>query len=102
MAVSGNIAKLLLVGVLIVAVVNNCEARCSRHAKNVPRHSKKSGDGGYRIYIDGQPERYQPGKIYNGRFRNEGKIKTIEIWPIVGGKKIQENHVQHEIINKKS
>lgn len=67
MAEIPNIAKILLAAVIIAAVANVCEARCSRHAKNVPRNSKKSGDGGYRIYIDGQPERYQPGKIYNGR-----------------------------------
>lgn len=40
--------------------------RCNRYPKNVNRKSKLSGDGDYRILIDGNPTGYQPGKIYNG------------------------------------
>lgn len=35
-------------------------------------HAKKSlrinNDGGYRVFIDGEPTGYQPNKIYNGTF----------------------------------
>lgn len=66
MAVFPNIARIILVAIFVVALVDSCKARCNRYAKGVSRHSKKNSDGGYRIYIDTQPERYQPGKIYNG------------------------------------
>lgn len=66
MAVFRNITRIVLVAIFVVALFDVCKARCNRYAKGVSRHSKKNGDGGYRIYIDTQPERYQPGKIYNG------------------------------------
>lgn len=68
MALLSNTAKIILVAIFVVALVDVCKARCNRYAKGVSRHSKKNGDGGYRIYMDTQPERYQPGKIYNGNF----------------------------------
>lgn len=67
MAIWSNLTKGLLVALLVGVLIDGCTARCMRHAKGVARNSRKSGDGGYRIYIDGEPERYQPGKIYNGR-----------------------------------
>lgn len=67
MSTSFYLAKQILVALFVVALIDGCAARCMRHAKGVSRNSKKSGDGGYRIYIDGQPERYQPGKVYNGK-----------------------------------
>lgn len=31
---------------------------------------RMTGDGGYRVFIDGEPKGYQPGKIYNGTVKN--------------------------------
>lgn len=67
-------AQLRIVGVLLLLcltlclVVNDALAvRCNRFPKNVSKKSKQSGDGGYRVLIDGNPTGYRPGKIYNGK-----------------------------------
>lgn len=40
--------------------------RCARKPRRGIQHgSKKSGDGGYQIYIGNEPNGYQPGRIYN-------------------------------------
>lgn len=62
-----NIFKFTVNVILLLAVIYECNAgRCTRtdHSK---RSMKKSGDGGYRVFIDGDPKGYQPGKIYNGK-----------------------------------
>lgn len=64
-----NMANTFIValGVLLIfESINGLTAnRCTRseHAK---KSTRLNGDGGYRIFIDGEPTRYQPGKIYNG------------------------------------
>lgn len=56
----------LIVILLLVIVINEGLAnRCNR-VGNAKRNMKMSGDGGYRVFIDGEPKGYQPGKIYNG------------------------------------
>lgn len=40
--------------------------RCARKPRQGIQHGpKKSGDGGYQIYIGNDPNGYQPGRIYN-------------------------------------
>lgn len=55
--------------ILLLVVINGVAAagRCTR-LENAKRNQRVSGDGGYRILIDGDPSAYQPGKIYNGTF----------------------------------
>lgn len=59
------IALALSITLLLVSIDGSIGGRCARleHAK---RSFRQHGDGGYRIFIDGDPMGYQPGKIYNG------------------------------------
>lgn len=59
------IALALSVTLLLISINESSAGRCARleHAK---RSFRQHGDGGYRIFIDGDPKGYQPGKIYNG------------------------------------
>lgn len=53
--------------VLLLLVAESMAAnRCGRKPRQGIQHGpKKAGDGGYQIQIDGEPNGYQPGKIYN-------------------------------------
>lgn len=65
---------ILLLNLLFISTSN--AGRCTR-LENAKRSSRVSGDGGYRIFIDGDPKVYQPGKIYNGEMISYLKIHTI-------------------------
>lgn len=67
-----NISTFILSVFLFSVAINGAAAasgRCNR-LENAKRNLKQSGDGGYRIFIDGDPSGYQPGKIYNGKFHH--------------------------------
>lgn len=69
-SVKMKIFTFILSAILLVVAINGAAAasgRCNR-LENAKRNLKISGDGGYRIFIDGEPTGYQPGKIYNGKF----------------------------------
>lgn len=64
-----NICAFILNVILLLVLINVATAgRCTR-LENAKRNLKVSGDGGYRILIDGDPKGYQPGKIYNGNLK---------------------------------
>lgn len=68
MASLPNIKRFLfiaLIGSVIISAVS--AARCSRHPKNASRRTRMAGDGGYSVFIGGEPNGYIPGKIYNGK-----------------------------------
>lgn len=68
MAQSRTVGMFLPLCLIFCLIVNDALAvRCNRFPKNVSKKSKQSGDGGYRVLIDGNPNDYQPGKIYNGK-----------------------------------
>lgn len=51
---------------LLVDGTTAAQNRCARKPRSGIQHGpKKSGDGGYRIYIGNEPNGYQPGRIYN-------------------------------------
>lgn len=52
---------------LLVTIKESEAGRCFR-VPNAKKSAKISGDGGHRLFIDGEPMLYQPGKIYNGKF----------------------------------
>lgn len=56
-------SSVLVLNLLLISASN--AGRCTR-LDHVKKGSRISGDGGYRIFIDGDPKGYQPGKIYNG------------------------------------
>lgn len=64
-----NIFAVALSVAIFCATLNGIAGigRCMRmeHAK---KSMRTNGDGGYRVFIDGEPNGYQPGKIYNGKF----------------------------------
>lgn len=65
-----KIFTFILSAFLFCVAINGAAAasgRCNR-LENAKRNLKQGGDGDYRIFIDGDPSGYQPGKIYNGKF----------------------------------
>lgn len=59
---------IVLNAIVLLALFNEAIAnRCAR-MEHLKKSKKMSGDGGYRILIDGEPKGYQPGKTYNGEF----------------------------------
>lgn len=71
---------------LLILIVNETSAAHCTRLNHMKKGSRKSGDGGYRLFIDGEPKAYQAGKIYNGLFiltsnynlkKNKWKNETI-------------------------
>lgn len=68
MALLPIVHNFLLILLFFTAIVDiSFGVRCNRYPKNVLRKTRSSGDGGYRVLIAGEPDGYQPGKIYNGK-----------------------------------
>lgn len=62
-----NICTFVLNVILLLIVINGADAgRCTR-VQHLKKSKKMIDDGGYRVFIDGDPKGYQPGKIYNGK-----------------------------------
>lgn len=59
------LAFALSIAILWISINGSAAGRCTR-LENAKRHLRQGGDGGYRIFIDGDPKGYQPNKIYNG------------------------------------
>lgn len=55
--------------ILVIAIHASSANRCIRF-ENAKKGSRGSGDGGYRVFISGDPKGYTPGKIYNGKIYN--------------------------------
>lgn len=70
-----NFALVISALLLFIAITEVIAGRCTR-TENAKKSKKLSGDGGYRVFIDGNPESYTPGKIYNGK-ANQQILSTI-------------------------
>lgn len=71
-----NVGAFMVICLLFCLIVDDAAAvRCNRFPKHVNKRTKTSGDGGYRILIDGNPNGYQPGKIYNGKSSNSYSLR---------------------------
>lgn len=62
-----NIFPIALFAIVLCATINGSAGigRCLR-LEQAKKSLRMNGDGGYRVFIDGEPKGYQPGKIYNG------------------------------------
>lgn len=60
------IVALVVVLSLLIDETVAAQHRCARKPRRGVQHGpKKSGDGGYQIYIGNEPNGYQPGRVYN-------------------------------------
>lgn len=63
------IVSVVAIAVILSLLIDDTVAaqhRCARKPRRDIHHGpKKSGDGGYQIYIGNEPNGYQPGRIYN-------------------------------------
>lgn len=63
-----KVVALAIVLSLLVDGIEAAQSRCARKPRRGVQHGpKKSGDGGYQVFIGNEPSGYQPGKIYNGK-----------------------------------